>query len=394
MNVRYLAFFTVFALLAFLMHAYLYRRLVRDPCPDVEARRRGRRVVWALGLLLVMGPLVARLAPRQLGVWAGYAAYGWMGLLALMVSILLVLDGVRLIERLWRRETPADPARRLALARGAAAVTMVAGGSAGAVGVRGALQAPELVEVEVPVKGLPPALVGFRVAQISDLHVGPTIGRSFVEEVVQRVNALDADMVAITGDLVDGTVARLGQHVAPLAALRSRHGSFFVTGNHEYYSGVEPWLQELERLDIQILRNARVELTHSDSEGRSAVLDVLGVDDWRARSLAEGHGHDLARACEGRDPSHPSLLLAHQPRAVHDAAKHGVDLMLSGHTHGGQIWPWGYFVRLIQPYVAGLHQHGDRTWIHVNRGTGYWGPPMRILTPPEITLVTLARSDA
>ena len=394
MNVRHLAFFTVFALLAFLMHAYLYRRLVRDPCPNVETRRRGRRAVWALGLLLVIGPLVARLAPRQLGVWAGYAAYGWMGLLALMVSILLLLDGVRLVERLWQRETPPDPARRLALARGAAAVTMVAGGSAGAVGVRGALQAPELVEVEVPVKGLPPALVGFRVAQISDLHVGPTIGRSFVEEVVRRVNALDADMVAITGDLVDGTVARLGQHVAPLAALRSRHGSFFVTGNHEYYSGVEPWLQELERLDIQVLRNARVELTHSDSEGRSAVLDVLGVDDWRARSLAEGHGHDLDRACEGRDPSHPSLLLAHQPRAVHDAAKHGVDLMLSGHTHGGQIWPWGYFVRLIQPYVAGLHQHGDRTWIHVNRGTGYWGPPMRVLTPPEITLVTLARSDA
>ncbi len=365
-----------------LTHTYLYRRLVRDPWP--EQRRGGRWLLLSLALSMMGGIGLARALPRTQGVWAGYLAYGWMGMVVLLVTLLAALDVVRLASRPLLGNAPSDPDRRLALARGAAAVGLLGSGGAGAMSVREALAPPELVTVEVPIAGLPPALRGFRIVQISDLHVGPTIGRDFVEAVVERARALEPDLVVVTGDLVDGSVPRLWPHVEPLGRLTARHGVLFVTGNHEYYSGVEAWLEAVTKLGMRPLRNERVTLSHD-----GARLDVLGVDDWRAKRLAPGHGHDLARAAAGRDPSHPAVLLAHQPKVVHEAAELGLDLVLCGHTHGGQIWPFGHFVRLIQPYVAGLHRHGPRTWIHVSRGTGYWGPPMRLKAPGELTLVRL-----
>jgi predicted MPP superfamily phosphohydrolase len=255
-------------------------------------------------------------------------------------------------------------------------------GLVGALALRRALARVEVKEVAVRLAKLPAARHGTTIVQLTDLHVGPTIGRAFIEDIVRRTNDLRPDIIAITGDLVDGSVERLRHAVEPLRALKAPLGVYFVTGNHEYFSGADPWMDELRRLGIRVLRNERVTV----GEG-AAALDIAGIDDHSAGRLG-GAPSDLARALAGRDPARALILLAHQPKAVLEAGRLGVDLQLSGHTHGGQIWPFTYLVKLQQPYVAGLHQHGD-TQIYVSPGTGYWGPPMRLGTRAEITRLTL-----
>jgi predicted MPP superfamily phosphohydrolase len=211
-----------------------------------------------------------------------------------------------------------------------------------------------------------------------------------VRRVVEQTNALRPDVVAITGDLVDGSVDDLGPLVSHLGDLRARHGVFFVTGNHEYYSGVGEWVRELRRLGIRVLRNERVAI--GDAGPGGATIDLAGVDDWSAARFGEGHGMDLGAALAGRDPDRSLVLLAHQPRGVDAAVRAGVELQVSGHTHGGQIFPFSLLVAAAYPYVRGLHVHeeGDRSGhIYVSRGTGYWGPPMRLGFPPEIARIVL-----
>jgi hypothetical protein len=238
--------------------------------------------------------------------------------------------------------------------------------------------------VDVPIAGLPAALHGFTIAQITDLHVGPTIKRRYVDAVVNAVNALGADVIAVTGDLVDGGVAQLRGHTEPLRRLSARHGTYFVTGNHEYYSGVQAWLAELRRLGFTVLMNEHVVLRH-----REATLVVAGVTDYGAHHFHPTHRSDPARALAGapRDAA-VRVLLAHQPASAFDASRAGYDLQLSGHTHGGQFVPWNWFVRFWQPFTAGLHRLGD-LWVYVSRGTGYWGPPKRLGAPSEITRLRL-----
>lgn len=248
-----------------------------------------------------------------------------------------------------------------------------------------------VVRVDVPVANLPTTLHGFTVAQISDVHVGPTIKNHYLQRIVDRVNSLDANMVAITGDLVDGSVKELGHHIQPLAQLQSTHGSFFVTGNHEYYSGAHSWIAALRQLGIRVLMNEHVVIQHSkDSQDpEPATVVVAGVADYSAHHFDESHRSD-AQAAMAHAPEHAvfKLLLAHQPRSAAAAEKAGFDLQLSGHTHGGQFWPWGYFVRFQQPFTAGLHKLGA-LWVYTSRGTGYWGPPKRFGAPSEITLLRL-----
>ncbi len=259
-------------------------------------------------------------------------------------------------------------------------------------GFWGARRTARVVQVDVPIPGLPAALHGFTVAQISDVHIGPTIRRHYLRRIVARVNALDADMVAITGDLVDGTVPELASHIAPLAELQSRHGSFFVTGNHEYYSGAPAWIDELRRLGIQVLLNQHVVLHHTlggDGASPGTPLVVAGVTDFSAHHFMESHRSDPVAALRGA-PAHvvTRLLLAHQPRSAAMAQQAGFQLQLSGHTHGGQIWPWNHFVRFQQPFTAGLNRL-QGLWVYTNRGTGYWGPPKRFGVPSEITHLRL-----
>lgn len=243
---------------------------------------------------------------------------------------------------------------------------------------------PRLVNVDIPVENLPRALHGFSIAQITDLHVGRTIKGGFVERIVGRVNRLKADVIAITGDLVDGSVEDLSSHTAPLAKLSARHGVYFVTGNHEYYSGERAWTAELRRLGLTVLKNQHVALEH---DGASLVL--AGVTDFSAHHFDPAQRSDPAAALRGAPTdAGAKILLAHQPSTAAAAAEAGFDVQISGHTHGGQFWPWSFFVRYFQPFTRGVNRL-NHLLIYVSPGTGYWGPPNRFIVPGEITRLRL-----
>ncbi|WP_246835266.1 metallophosphoesterase, partial [Micromonospora sp. MH33] len=276
-----------------------------------------------------------------------------------------------------------DPSRRLLLARGAAIFAGLTAAGVTGYGVRTAMGPPRLDRVRIPLAKLPRGMDGLRIATVSDIHLGPLRGRAHTERIVAMINRLDADLVAVVGDLVDGSVAELGTAAEPLRDLRSRYGSFFVTGNHEYYSGVEEWVREVDRLGLRVLQNERQEI-----RARGGVLDLAGVNDVTAAGTGLAAPADYAAALGDRDPSRPVVLLAHQPVAAHEAAKFGVDLQLSGHTHGGQMVPFNLLVKLQQPVVSGLGEV-DGTKVYVTNGAGFWGPPVRVGAPPQVTLVEL-----
>ncbi|WP_151772009.1 metallophosphoesterase [Streptomyces abyssomicinicus] len=273
---------------------------------------------------------------------------------------------------------PEGLSRRLFVARSVGAAAAVAGlGTVGA-GTYGVLNGPTVKRVTVPLARLPRAAHGFRIAVVSDVHLSPVLGRSFAQRVVDTVNSTQPDLIAVVGDLVDGSVRDLGPAAAPLAGLRARHGAYFVTGNHEYFSGAEEWVDEVRDLGLLPLENVRTELAHFDLAG---VNDIAGED--------HGQGPDFARALGDRDTSRAVVLLSHQPVTIDEAVRHGVDLQLSGHTHGGQLWPGPYLAGLANPTVAGLEKYGD-TQLFVSRGAGAWGPPTRVGAPSDITVVELA----
>ncbi|MGX1314036.1 putative MPP superfamily phosphohydrolase [Streptomyces calvus] len=277
---------------------------------------------------------------------------------------------------------PSGPSRRLFVSRvvgGAAAAAAV--GTVG-YGTYGVLRGPQVKRVTVPLAKLPRAAHGLRIAVVSDIHLGPVLGRGFAQKVVDTVNATQPDLIAVVGDLVDGSVKDLGPAAAPLAQLTARHGSFFVTGNHEYFSGAEQWVEEVRRLGLRPLENDRTELPYFDLAG---VNDISGED--------RGQGPDYAKALGDRDRTRACVLLAHQPVMIHEAVEHGVDLQLSGHTHGGQLWPGSLIAGAANPTLAGLDRYGD-TQLYVSRGAGAWGPPTRVGAPSDITVIELASRQA
>ncbi|HTJ84276.1 MAG TPA: metallophosphoesterase [Polyangiaceae bacterium] len=379
-------FFSIVVAIIGGVHYYLFSRLVR--APGLEAWQRPGGIVFLLGaILLPLGMLASRVLPRAIASVIASVAYVWMGLVVLLFFLTLGSEVIRVGASILSglNVVPLDDGRRLFLSRVLAGTVGVLGAGLGIRGYLSARGAVGVKKVEVGLTRLPEALGGFKIAQLSDLHIGPTLGREWLTDVVARTNALEPDIVAITGDLVDGSVSELGEHVAPLGDLRAKHGVYFVTGNHEYYSGVDAWIARLRELGVRVLRNERVSIGDGD-----ASFDLAGIDDYRAKDFGNGHGADLDKAIAGRDPARELVLLAHQPKAALEAATKGVGLQLSGHTHGGQIFPWGFFVRLDQHFVAGLDKVGDLL-LYTSSGTGYWGPPMRVGAPPEITLLQLSR---
>jgi predicted MPP superfamily phosphohydrolase len=250
-------------------------------------------------------------------------------------------------------------------------------------GIAQARRTPAVNELPVPIPHLPQEFEGFRIVQITDLHVSPTFGRSCVEEIVAVVNPLEADIVALTGDLVDGTVDQIADDVAPLKQIRSALGNYFVTGNHEYYSGVIEWIPEIKRLGFSVLLNEHRILTR----GRAGLV-LAGVTDYSGGNFFASHRSDPQKALQDAPETLIKILLAHQPKSIFGAARAGYDFQISGHTHGGQFFPWNFVIGLLQPYVSGLHTY-KKTQIYVSRGTGYWGPPVRLGSPSEITLIKL-----
>ncbi|MFI2733194.1 metallophosphoesterase [Streptomyces sp. NPDC018711] len=395
------------------VHWYVWRRLVRDV---TEAGSRGRRVGTAVVVVLpvlsvgalVSSRLGAPFVVQQVVAWPGFL---WLAVLLYLVLALVVGEAVRPLLRAWvaRRAVapepvpvsvpvsaveepaveepaeavPAEVSRRLFVSRVVAgSAAAVAVGTVG-YGTYGVLRGPRVKRVTVPLAKIPRAAHGYRIAVVSDIHLGPVLGRAHTQRIVDSINAAQPDLIAVVGDLVDGTVENLGPAAEPLARLRARHGSFFVTGNHEYFSGADAWVDHVRELGLRPLRNARVEIP--------AGFDLAGVDDVAGES--EGQGPDFGRALGDRDRARAAVLLAHQPIVIHDAVRHGVDLQLSGHTHGGQLWPGNYLAELANPTVAGLERYGD-TQLYVSRGAGAWGPPVRVGAPSDITIVELASKQA
>jgi predicted MPP superfamily phosphohydrolase len=248
-----------------------------------------------------------------------------------------------------------------------------------------ALRVPRVRRVEVTLPRLGAGLDGLRVALLTDTHYGPINRVRWSRGVTAAVNELDADIVCHTGDIADGTPTTRRDQAAPLGDIKARYTRAYVTGNHEYFGDAEGWLGRMDELGWECLHNRHITVERGGSR-----LVVAGVDDITAKhSGRSGHGTDHATALAGADPDVPVLLLAHQPKQIRDAVEHGIDLQLSGHTHGGQIWPFHLLVRLDQPVLQGLTRHSERTQLYTSRGTGFWGPPFRVFAPSEITLLTL-----
>ncbi|KPC59336.1 metallophosphoesterase [Streptomyces chattanoogensis] len=396
--------------LFFAVHRYLWCRLIRDTTrAGGRVRRTGAVAAFVLPVLVLAALLAERLgAPfvlQQVLAWPGYL---WLALVLYLVLALLVGEVVRVV---WLRVIPARtaspaplplpapasppaqspspapsplpaPSRRVFVARAVASGATLASAATVGYGTATALRGPRLKRVTVPLAKLPRAAHGFRIALVSDVHLSPVLGRTHTRRVVETVNRTGADLVAIVGDLVDGSVPDLGPAAEPLRALESRYGSYFVTGNHEYYSGAAQWVDYVEELGITPLENARIELPG---------FDLAGINDLAGER--EHAGPDYARALGGRDTARAVVLLAHQPVTVHDSARYGVDLQLSGHTHGGQMWPVTYLAAATNPTVAGLAHYGG-TQLYVTRGAGAWGPPVRVGAPPDVTVVELASMRA
>ncbi|MGH1345528.1 MAG: metallophosphoesterase [Nannocystales bacterium] len=391
---RMLVFMAVMTAIWIGGHIYIGRRLFGR----LGLSTRLRRLAW-IGLSLSGSTAMAALwASRIGGGSSGLRTLQWVGLwLFGLTSVLFFLvlfsdivggaaKGMRKVLSSANPTPPDDPGRRGFIGKVASMGAMATSGGVGGVGLAQAMQLPEVVEVEVPIDGLPEAFDGYRIVQLSDVHVGPTIRREHLEAIVERANGLDGDLAVVTGDLVDGYVDDLRDEVAPLAGFRGRDGAYFVTGNHEYYWDGPAWCDEVARLGLGVLNNE-----HRVISRGGARLLLAGCTDVKAGDLVPEHASDPAGARAGAPPCDVSILLAHQPRSIDAASVAGYDLQLSGHTHGGQYFPFSVLVHLAQPYVAGLAKH-DKTWIYVSRGTGYWGPPMRVGAPHEITLVTLRRA--
>jgi predicted MPP superfamily phosphohydrolase len=383
--VAFLAFFSVALGFVGAVHAYIGARVVAPQGLDglPAALAYGALVLSAL---LIPGGLVARFfAPPAIAdrlAWVGLTLMGFMSFLfvgTLARDLIWVALGVF-------GALPANDGVQAALLALSGAVLVPAGVMASGVGYYFARRVPPVLEVPVELPGLDARLDGFTLVQISDVHVGPTIKRPQIERLVEEINTLNADAVVITGDLVDGSVHALRDDVAPLAGLRARHGVFFATGNHEYYAGVDAWVAELRRLGMAVLLDEHRVLDHD-----GAALVIAGITDHGADRMHPHHRSDPARAIAGAPPGVPRILLAHQPRSAAAAAEAGFDLQLSGHTHGGQFVPWNFLVPLQQPFTHGLRRWG-RLQVYTSRGTGYWGPPLRLGAPSEITRVVLRRA--
>jgi uncharacterized protein len=368
-------------LLIGLLHGYIGWRVLPDLPVDVVWRWFGVACLALSAALIPLG-LLSRAIQRKFRQRVIGDALAWSGLIAtgLFSSLLLatLARDVVLTIAGWAGWYS------LAFLRDSAAAVPLLATLVTLIGFVNARRTARVVNVDVPIAALPPALHGFTIAQISDIHVGPTIKRGYLDRIVTRVNALHADMIAVTGDLVDGSVQELAPHTAPLSKLSARHGSYFVTGNHEYYSNAHAWIAEVRRLGVQVLINEHVVLEH---DGASLIL--AGVTDYSAHHFDPAHRSDPQAALVGAPhDAAVKVLLAHQPRTAPAAADAGFHLQLSGHTHGGQFFPWNLFVPLQQPFTAGLNRLRD-LWVYTSRGTGYWGPPKRFGAPSEITRVRL-----
>jgi predicted MPP superfamily phosphohydrolase len=389
-------FFLIWITLLIGVYIYIGRRLIKP----ANLTKRQKWIIWSI---LAITPLTQPFSfllrqtstdPTIAAVfsWISYVGFGFF---SLILAGLVIRDLVLVVSILYRKITnfisekqnlsgrKFDPQRRVFMLNVTNAGVIGTAALLTSYGIYEARRNPILEKINVALTSMNEDSGEFKIAQFTDIHAGYTIRRSFIQSAVEQLNSLGADVIVFTGDMVDGNVKNLHQDVEPLKDLYASHGVYFVTGNHEYYSGAEAWIEKMDQLGFTVLLN-----DHNIINYQNTRIKLAGVTDYRADTIIPEHKSDPRKAMGTASEADVNILLAHQPKSIYDASNAGFDLQISGHTHGGQYFPWSFLVTLDQPFVKGLHKYKD-TWIYVNRGTGYWGPPVRIGIPSEVTLITL-----
>ncbi len=384
----FIIFFSTVTIIILSIHYYLWLRLIRDTGLNGLYKDIGTYSLIAFTLSFPIALLADRILPLKYSFPLLWLSYFWLGVMMLLFFLLFSIDIIKIIIYIFQKltmagEEIANPERREfvsgLIASAASTIVLISSG----IGVKNYYSNAVVKKFNVSLKGLPEALKGFKIVQISDLHLGQMMTKKILEQIVDQVNSLKPDLIAITGDLADGSTAKLLNEANPLKNLKAEKGIYFVTGNHEYYSGVENWTLAIDKMGIKVLNNENIKIRREDD-----YFYLAGVTDHEGKNFGRKHASDFKKALSGLENGKKKILLAHQPIAVQKASEYGTDLVLAGHTHGGQIWPFNYFVYLQQPYLKGFYDYNG-TKLYVNQGTGCWGPPVRLGSKNEITQIIL-----
>lgn len=388
MHLHTIIFFILFFAVTILFHIIVWKTLVKKIFTNINAKH-GLQIFLGISILTIgISKIISTFYMYPFANLINLIAMTWFGVIFFTAMSFVFMDIAKFFIKYFLPKKGHSPERRLFLQRSLYSSALVGVTAASSVGVAQGLKKPLLVEVEVPVKNLPEEFENFKIVQITDLHVGPFIKKNYVNYVVDMANDLKPDLMALTGDFVDGQISHLKDDIEPIKKLTSKWGSFFVTGNHEYYSGVNQWIDHFRGIGVNVLRNESKQIIINNK-----TLNIVGVDDWRAKSYFDDHGPDYPKAFKNCNAENLTVLLSHQPKAFDTAIKYGTDLQLSGHTHGGQIWPFNWAVALTYDYVKGLYKK-ENSHIYVSSGTGLWGPIMRLGTQAEITLLKLVKEKS
>ncbi len=385
-------FFIIAIGVLWLMHGYVAWRIIPTLGFSSSQTILAYTAVFILSLLPIL-PIVLRMSGNESKLIDKFSFLGYTSLGFFTLSFIFlftkdfIIQFISIFSNLVDTEQPIDNSKRDFIKKSISISMITLAGSATVYGFYSARKGPFIIKHDIYLKNLPDAFESFSIAQISDLHVGPTIKRPYVEDVLEKISHLNPDLIAVTGDLVDGSVKYLKSELQPLKDMIAPYGTFFVTGNHEYYSGVDLWLDETDRLGMKNLINSNELISRSGDQ-----IAIAGITDLKAHQIKPAHKSDPGLALRSVPDNITKIVLAHQPNSIHSVHEIGADLQLSGHTHGGQFWPFTYLTKIVNPYIAGFYDHYG-TQIYVNRGTGYWGPPLRIGVPAEITLIRLKKKE-
>ncbi len=338
-------------------------------------------------VLMILGPIFFRVyrasvdSTFNFGIqFAQYYLMGWIG---------VIVIGFGIAEIIHLTVEKFDPSKRIFLSEGVAKGLLATISLSSLVGFAQLKLGPKIEKVTIKLPNLPKTFDGFTIAQLSDVHIGPLLDKEFARKIVDMTMDLKADLIALTGDFVDGSIEQLQDHVLPLKDLRAEHGVYFITGNHEYYSGADEWMNHFESFGFHVFRNSNKIIEKTNGNGENEKFLLAGVFDIQGERFSPDHKTDPFKAAQHHEEVSCKILLAHNPNTIKQAREAGFHLQLSGHTHAGQFYPFSWIARMVHQYYEGLYSVNEKTQIYVNRGTGFWGPPNRLGKTSEITLITL-----
>tara|TARA_B100000214_G_scaffold375025_2_gene359695 strand:- start:1644 stop:2810 length:1167 start_codon:yes stop_codon:yes gene_type:complete len=383
-------FFFVAIIMLWIIHGYVAWKVIPTLGLSQTQVAIGYLFIFFLSLLPIL-PIILRYAGSETRIIDRISLFGYTSLGFFVLSFLtlffkdIFVYMINLIGYLIGNQYLVDDSKREFIKKSLTLSMVGISGVSSSYGFHSSRKGPSIIEQDVYINELPNEFENFTIAQISDLHVGPTIKIDYVNKVRKKIGHINPDLIAVTGDLVDGSVKHLSKDLQPFKDMIARYGTYFVTGNHEYYSGVDAWLDETDKLGLTNLINENRLISKREEQ-----IAIAGITDFRAHYIKSSHLSNPEKAIESIEEGMVKIMLAHQPNSIYSVHEAGVNLQLSGHTHGGQFWPLTYPTSLANAYLAGHYDHNG-TQIYVNRGTGYWGPPLRVGVPAEITLIHLKK---